>query len=115
MCQRSKINRLVSRDKIVGIHKRSEVDKMRVQSARLLLHLPGKYFDLGQQIKLLKFHDLMLSEEVLLKLWEYAYRHRSKMFELASLVDKHGKDELVAACKRIADPTENTDYPDEVC
>ena len=88
---------------------------MRVQSARLLLHLPGKYFDLGQQIKLLKFHDLMLSEEVLLKLWEYAYRHRSKMFELASLVDKHGKDELVAACKRIADPTENTDYPDEVC
>jgi len=114
LCQRTKINRLVSRDKIIGIFKRSEVEKLKVQSARLLLHLPGKHFDLGQQIKLLKYNDLMLSEEVLLKLWEYAYRHRSKMFELASLVDKHGKEELVAACKKIANPTENTDYPEEV-
>lgn len=114
VCQRSKINRMVSRDKIINIMKRSDVDKLKVHSARLLMHLPGKYFDLGQQIKLLKYNDLMLSEEVLLRLWEYAYRHRTKMFELAALLDKHGKDELVASCKRIADPTENTDYPEEV-
>lgn len=109
-----KINRMVSKDKIVSIFRKSDVDKLKVQSARLLLHLPGKYFDLGQQVNLLKYNDLLLSEEVLLNLWEYAYRHRSKMFELAAYVDKHGKDELVAACKKIADPTENTDFPDEV-
>lgn len=114
VCQRQKINRLVSRDKIINIMKKSAVDKLRVHSARLLMHLPGKYFDIGQQIKLLKYNDLMLSEEVLLRLWEYAYRHRTKMFELAALLDKNGKEELVAACKRIADPTENTDYPEEV-
>jgi len=109
-----KISSLISREKIASIYKGSEVEILRVNSARLLLNLPGKYFDLGQQISLLKLKNLALTEDILSKIWVYAYRHRARMSEVASSITGNVPDEIISVAKKIADPTENTDIPEEV-
>ena len=110
-----KINRILAKDRLVSIFQDSETEMIKIHSARLLLHLPGHYFDLKQQLKLLTYNDLVLREEVLVRLWKHAYRHRSRMFELATFMEKNGAEEIISICRKLADPTGNTEIPDEVC
>ena len=113
--QQAKLSRLLSKDKLGSVFQDSETEAIRNCAARLLLHLPGRYFDGQQQLKLLTHDDSVLQEEVLMRLWNYGYRHRSRMRELATFMLRNGADEIIAICRKLADPTENTDVTDEVC
>lgn len=58
--------------------------------------------------------DPTLGEEVLFKFWKYAYRQRSRMSEMASLIEKHGGYEIISICTKLANPTQNVELTDEV-
>ncbi|CAD7703183.1 unnamed protein product [Ostreobium quekettii] len=88
--------------------------RFQVQAARLLLYLPGEEMTVGQMLKLLQYSNPQLTEDVLLLLWQHAYRHRGRMMEIAQAVQDLGADEIITYMKSMADPTQNSDLADEV-
>ncbi|CAD7702502.1 unnamed protein product [Ostreobium quekettii] len=88
--------------------------RFQVQAARLLLYLPGEDMTMGQMLKLLKYANPQLTEDVLLLIWQHAYRHRSRMNEIAQAIHDLGTGEIITYMKTMADPTQNNDYADEV-
>eukprot|EP00210_Caulerpa_lentillifera_P004959 g4733.t1 len=110
--QKKHISRIIRMDAVVQIYKHSE-GAFKIQAARLLLHLFSRYFDLKSQLQLLKLNSMLLREEVLLKVWNYCYRRRSRMLEVSSVLERHDTEEIITACKKLADPTDNSEISEE--
>lgn len=110
--QQKHITRIIKIDTVVRIYKQSE-GPMKIQGARLLLHLFSRYFDLKSKLQLLKLNSLLLREEVLLNIWNYCYRRRSRMLEVSSVIERQDTEEIMIICKKIADPTDNSEISEE--